>query len=195
MKKIMSKILFSMVFTISILTIIYGGTTSRAYAATRNASTYAELTSAITSSSDGDTINITKDIINTGEMTISKALTIEGNGHTISVPIPGLDESGIYSVNPSTWRVFNISASGKTVTIQNMTIKGGSTSSSGAGIWNNSGTTLKLTGVTIANCLGNNIRGGGLVNEASIVYMKDCNVSRNAAKNGGGFLNLIGSMQ
>lgn len=190
LKKLLKRAL-PIFLVLGFLTLVYAESPKAAYAATtRNASTYTELTAAITASVDGDTINITRDIINTAEIPIAKALTIEGNGYTISVPVPGLDESGIYSVNPSTWRVFNISATGKTVTIQNMTIKGGSVSSQGAGIANTSGTTLKLTGVTISNSRGNGVGGGGLLNYGGNVYMKDCNVSRNAANYGGGFLNI-----
>jgi hypothetical protein len=165
-----------------------------AQAATVNVASYTELTNAIAAAADGDTVNITQDIIVTNQVTINKALTIEGNGFTVSVPVPGLDESGIFNSSPSSWRVFSVSAFGKTVTLNHMIVKGGRVTVPGAGIVNNSGTILRMTGVTISNCLCT-VGGGGLSNSGGTVYLKDCNVSRNAADHGGGFLNMNNGAQ
>jgi hypothetical protein len=152
---------------------------------------YSDFTTALSSAADGDTINLTKDITISAALTISKALIINGNGFTVSVPVPGLDSSGVYNSSPSNFRVFNTSASGKTIAINSMTIKGGRVDASGAGILNYSGTTLKLTGVSVSNSRGSDsYGGGGLVNPSGgIAYLTNCNISRNAARYGGGFLN------
>ena len=158
-------------------------------ATTYNVSSYADLTAAITAASDGDTISITNNITVSAEIAINnKSLSIEGNGFTVSVPIPGLDSSGIYNASPSTWRVFNFNATGKTIELNDMTVKGGSVATNGAGI-SNTDTTLRMTNVSISNSLGDNAAGGGIYNYGGTVYMKNCNISRNAATYGGGFLN------
>lgn len=109
-------------------------------AATVNVGDYSTLTNAITSAADGNTIILTNNITVSAEVAISgKGLTIVGNNYSISVPVPGLDASGITNASPSAFRVFNISASGKTNTLQNMTVKGGAPGSAGGGIWNNGG--------------------------------------------------------
>jgi hypothetical protein len=92
---------------------------------TRTAGTYAALTSAITASSDGDIINITNDIVISAEIASNKTLTFNGNGFTVTVPVTGLDESGKFNSSPSNFRVFTLSESGKTTTVNNMKISGG----------------------------------------------------------------------
>lgn len=54
---------------------------------TRTAGTYTALTSAISASADGDIISITKNIVVTAAVAISKSITINGNGYTISVVV------------------------------------------------------------------------------------------------------------
>jgi uncharacterized repeat protein (TIGR02543 family) len=158
--------------------------------ATATAGDYATLTNAIAQAADGDTLLLTNNITVSAEVLVSsKGLTIEGNNHSISVPVPGLDASGITNAGPSAFRVFNISAIGKTNTLQNMTVIGGSPSTSGAGILNNFGT-LVLQSVTVAQSGGSSCAGGGVVNNSGTLYLRDCNISRNAALYGGGFLNI-----
>ena len=160
--------------------------------ATVNAGDYATLVSAISSCVDGDVISITSNITVDAAVVInSKGLTIHGNSHSISVPVSGLDASGVLNASASAFGVFTISASGKTNTLQNMTVVGGNAYSSGSGICNNGGT-LVLQSVTITQSGGGNAGGGGLYNNGTIL-MQDCNVSRNAADHGGGFFNQ-GSM-
>jgi hypothetical protein len=127
---------------------------------------YATLTNAIANGADGDTIALTNNITVSAEVAISaKGLTIEGNNYSVAVPVPGLNDSGVTNASPSTFRVFNINASGKTNTLQNMTVKGGSPSSNGGGILNSSGT-LVLQGVTVAQSGGSSCSGGGLENNS-----------------------------
>lgn len=164
-------------------------------AATTNVGDYSALTNSIANGVDGDTIVLTNNITVSAEVVISaQGLTIEGNNYSISVPVPGLSDLGITNANPSAFRVFNISASGKTNTLQNLVIKGGATSSGGAGILNGNVSTLVLQRVTITQSSGGSSwAGGGLYNNNSAaVFMSDCNISRNAARYGGGFLNGAG---
>ena len=160
-----------------------------AAAAGASVGSFAALTNAIASCGNGDTISITNNIVVSAEIAISaKGLTIEGNNYSISVPVPGLDASGVLNASPSAFRVFNISVSGKTNTLQNMTVVGGAPASTGAGILNTSGT-LVLQSVTVAQSGGSSYGGGGVVNSSGTIFMRDCNISRNAAHHGGGFLN------
>ncbi|MFT3750601.1 MAG: InlB B-repeat-containing protein [Agriterribacter sp.] len=153
---------------------------------TRNVSTNAELTAAITASADGDIIKFINNIVITTEIASSKTLTFNGNGYTITVPVPGLDEAGKFNTSPSTFRVFNLSGSGKTTTINKLTISGGNNSGSGGAIAVASGHTLKINTSTISNSRA--ASGGGIQN-AGNVYMTGCEVMRNAANYGGGFYN------
>ena len=106
-----------------------------AAATTRNATTYTELTTALAGSTSGDTINITADIVVTSSVTVSASVTLIGNGHTVTVPTPGMTEAGLFAGSPSSFRVFSI-GSGVTVAIKDMTIKGGN--AQGAALYNGS---------------------------------------------------------
>lgn len=157
---------------------------------TRTAGTYTDLTNAITASADNDIIKITNNIVVTAEVAISKTLTINGYGYTITVPVTGLDESGKFNSSPSAFRVFNLSGA-KTTTINNLNISGGHLSSgSGAAIAVGSGHTLHINYATISNSRA--ASGGGIHNNGGTIYMQGCNVIRNAAEYGGGFFNSSG---
>ena len=167
----------------------------------RTVSTFTELTTAITASASGDTINFNSNILATAQISIAKSINIDGNGYSISVPTPGLSDAGTYNTSPSTFRVFDISGSGNTVNISNCTIKGGKVTASyddGGGAIRNESSILKLDNVTISNSQAGNSTsydtgcGGGICNIGGTVFFKDCNVSRNAAAYGGGFLNTNG---
>ena len=150
---------------------------------------FTALTNAISTGATGDTILLTNNITLSAELSVSaKGLTFEGNRYSISVPTPGLNESGVVNASPSVMRVFNINAIGKTNTIRNLLVKGGSPGASGGGILNTNGT-LVLEGVTVTQSGGSSAGGGGLVNSSGMLFMRDCNISRNGAKHGGGFLN------
>lgn len=160
---------------------------------TRTAGTYLELTTAITASADNDIIKFTNNIVVTAEIASAKTLTFNGNGYTITVPRPGLDESGKFNSSPSLFRVFNFSAA-KTTTINNLQISGGfSQTSAGGAIVVGSGHTLKINNSIVSNSRAgddaNAYGGGGIYNNGGTVYMKGCKVIRNAATYGGGFLN------
>ncbi|HRP31775.1 MAG TPA: InlB B-repeat-containing protein, partial [Agriterribacter sp.] len=157
---------------------------------TRTAGTYAELTNAITLSADNDIIKITNNIVVSNAVSNSKTITINGNGYSITVPVTGLDASGKFNATPSGFRVFTLTGTGKTTTINNLTISGGySTTLTGAAISVGSGHTLKINHSTISNSRGGTNGGGGLENNGGTVYMYNCEIMRNAAEYGGGFLN------
>ncbi|MGV3767306.1 MAG: hypothetical protein ACO1NW_14325 [Chitinophagaceae bacterium] len=65
-------------------------------AVTRNVNSYASLTAAITAASDGDIIYFTDNIVVTATIDVTKALTFQGNSFTISVPVPGLNDAGVF---------------------------------------------------------------------------------------------------
>ena len=164
-----------------------------ASATTRDAGTYAQLTTAINSSANsGDIINITANIVVTAEIGISKSLTFNGNGYTITVTNPGLDEMGRFNSSASTWRVFYFS--GGTSTINNLTIKGGNVSSAGGAIYISASAILTLNNCTVSNSRTSGfVGGGGIYNLSGVLYMNGCYIRRNSAEYGGGMLNEGGT--
>jgi uncharacterized repeat protein (TIGR02543 family) len=177
------------VATLGLIGLALGMLSTPALAATTNVGDYTSLTNALAKAADGDLIVLTNNITVNGEVAISaKGLTLEGNNYSISVPVPGLNDSGVLNSTPSPFRVFNISAAGKTNTLQDLTIKGGAPASAGGGIWVQAGTVV-LQNLTLSQSGGASYGGGGLDNSGGSVFMRDCNISRNAARYGGGFLN------
>lgn len=162
------------------------GFVSSSDAATFNVSTEAELTTAITNSVDGDNIDFFENITITSTVTITKTLTFNGNGYTITVPVTGIDDAGVFNTSPSNFRVFDFSTSGKTIIINNLTIKGGFFSSSGGAINIASGVTAHLNNSTVSNSRASS--GGGIVNRGTL-YLNSSKINRCGANYGGGFLN------
>lgn len=160
-----------------------------------NATTYdvnnlSELNTGLSSSSDGDTLAFYANIVVTSSITISKALVLNGNGYTITVPINGINDNGLFNSSPSSFRVFEISASGKTITINSLNIKGGSTSTSGGAVNISSGTTTHFNHCTISNSKGpSSGGGGGGINNAGTCYLTNSKITRNGGGYGGGFIN------
>lgn len=158
--------------------------TSATAATTRIASTEAELRGAITASAAGDSINIIENITVTSEVVVNKSITINGNGLTVTVPIPGVTDAGANETAPSTFRVFRVSAG--SVTFTNMTVKGGNIQ--GAGFQVANAAAANLSGVVVSNGRNSGGGGGGIHNLGS-TYLDRSSVSRNSARYGGGFLN------
>ena len=153
---------------------------------TYNVGDNAQLTTALSTAINGDVINITHDIVINSELTISgKTLTINGNNYELSVPIPGLDNMGRFNASPSSFRVLGLS-SGANVTINDLTIKGGSASSNGGAIYVANGTILRLNNSIVTNSRSNG--GGGGISVDGILYMNNSFIRRNAALYGGGIL-------
>jgi len=148
---------------------------------------------------------------------ITDGVTIDGNDDgthvTVQVAIPGT----------STFRVFNINASGKTVNLSNMIIKGGHTASDGACVYINDGAvnledaTITLgkgedgsgiligvdsDGVNLTNCTISNNEGvdsdsdgGGIciLGGAGTTTLTNCTVSNNISLSDGGGISVEGS--
>lgn len=150
---------------------------------TRFASNYTELVNAVSASVDNDAIDITNNIVVTAEVALNKTITINGNGYYITVPVNGISDAGIQNTLPSAFRVFNHNAAGKTITINNLTIKGGNIVGSCLQITNG---VARLNNVTISNGRGGSA--GGISN-AGTLYLTNCLVSRNSAGFAGGILN------
>ena len=143
------------------------------HAATLPVSNETELNAALASAAEsGDTISVLADIVVTGTKTLSKNLTIEGNGYAISVPQPGLDAAGISNPSASPFGVFRtISGTPVSVTIRNLSITGGN--ATGAGIDNAVGSTLTLIGVALTNNR-NAASGGGGIRNGGTMYLNRC---------------------
>ena len=144
---------------------------------------------ALNSSVAGDIISLTNNIVVTSEKIISKSITINGNGYTMSVPNPGLDDMGRFNNSASTFRVFTVST-GYNVTMNNLTIKGGNIPSgrSGGAIYVLNTATLHINSCIITNSRSVTSGGGGISNYG-VVYLSNSLIHRNAGGYGGGFLN------
>lgn len=154
-----------------------------------NVSTFEELQTAILSGSES-IINITADITNASQLTISRDVTIDGKGHTLSVPTPYLNEDGTEADNPSSNGVFTIN-SGHTVNLKNMTVMGGKFADENttyAAIYNEG--TLTLDHVTMTR----SHRGLSNSGSGAVAVLTNCVLFRNAAKYGGGLLNEYGHL-
>ena len=173
-----------------------------------------KLKDAVAAADDGDVIKIigeikaTNDTDNSGELEISKNLTIKGEGTAAALDA---NKDGVN--HPSTThRIFKV-ASGKTLTLQDLTLKGGEAgtddssdplASSGGAIRLNGGSALLLN-VTISGCKaittgGCTGQGGGIYAEdggtltLNISTIKDCEAtdSGGAIYATGGTINLTG---
>ena len=148
-----------------------------------NVSTFVELQTAL--SGNEAIINITADITNASQLAINRNVTINGNGHTVSVATPYLNEDGTVNLGASTDGVFTIN-SGSIVSLNNMTVMGGKFSDDNtisAAIFNQG--TLTLDHVTMTRCH----RGLSNSGSSAVAVLTNCVLIRNAAKYGGGLLN------
>lgn len=165
---------------------------------TRYVSTQTELTNAITSSASGDIISFTNNIVVTGQISLTKNLIIQGNNYNISVTVTGLNDQGQFNSSASNFRVFLCNTASTTITINNLTIKGGRLTTSGehGGAIDVAQATASLT---LNNCIisngvanGSNVgvtNGGGGIRNAGKLFMNNCYLRRNAAHFGGALLN------
>ena len=175
LKKTIAAALFSLLFLSS-----YAQTT-------RTAATYAELTAAVTASVDNDIISITNNIVVSAQITLNKTLVINGNGYYISVPNNGITNAGIINTGASAFRVFQKTDAAKTVTFNNITLKGGN--AQGGCILVSAGI-VSLNSSIISNGRNNTGGGGGIYNTSgATVYLTNCRLIRNSANFGGGLEN------
>ncbi len=175
-----------------LLCFAFSGLTQTTY----NAGNETQLNTAISSAVSGDIINLTTDIVITGEKLISgKSITINGNGYTISVPVTGLDDQGKVNTSASNFRVFNLAGSGSSYTINDLTIKGGSITTpgpspylaAGGAVLVQIGVTLRMNRSVISNSrcyTGSNgdFPAGGAIAIWGTVFMEDCFIVKNSAR-------------
>ncbi len=125
--------------------------------------------------------------LTTGELVVDKNLTINNNSGE-SITVSGNNAS----------RVFNIN-SGKTVSINALTITGGSVPADGGGGIKNSGGTLTLTS---CNVYGNTAGVGGGISTQGSLTINNCNIGGTLAgqpntatvNSGGGIQNVQGTL-
>ena len=160
-----------------------GNLCASAITVTSNANSGAgSLRQAIAEVCTGGTITFADDYTITlaSELSITKSLTIDGAGH--SVTVSGED----------TVRVFSVS--GTTVNLNNLTVtKGKATSGNGGGIANESGTLNVTNSTFVGNSTTHN--GGAIVNATGTLTVTNSTlVGNSASSNGGGIYNLGGTV-
>ena len=155
-----------------------------------------QLKNAVSAAADGDVIIIdgeikaTTDTNNSGEIEITKKLTIQGKARALS------DSLDANSKN----RIFKVTGAGE-LTLQNLTLKGGNSGTDNGGIiYVDSGTKVTLSGCSIKSGSANQ---GGAFYVKGTLDIKDSSTinSCEATSNGGGIYiegasakcNLIGS--
>ena len=147
----------------------------------------APLREAIASGDSGDSINIpigTYTLIRGTELLINMSLTINGTGSGDTII------QAAASSADATSRVFNITASGGTVAISDVTIRNGNFSGIGGGIFNSG--TLALTNSTVSGNAGSD--GGGIYNIGTLTLTNSpvSGDSLPSAPSGGGIWNCNG---
>ena len=164
-------------------------------AATSEVSTFAQLKAAVvTNAVDGDLIKLTSDIIATERLTISKAITIDGQGFSLSVTTPGVSESGLNESAPTAHGLFTVTSSNM-VEIKNLSMMGGNTTNGAIGV--SAGAKLKLNTVKLERSRSST-SGGGAVYNSGTLTIENSYLRRNSARYGGGVYNtgtliMIGS--
>lgn len=154
----------------------------------RSVATEAQLRAAIQASAPGDRVNLTSDIVVGAEVVLNAPLTIRGNGHRLTVPVPAFDDSGLRNPEASPHRVFRIMGQGD-VHLDRLEIRGGDIQGDeegggGGAIAVNRGT-LRLSHSTISHSRSE-IYGGGLSSFLGEVYLSDSRILRNSSGAGSG---------
>lgn len=151
-----------------------------------------EAIAAANGNGQADQINVpagTYTLTTSVQLTVSSDMTISGAGESTTIIEAHVNP------NTATWRVFNVTSNGTDVTFEDMTIRHGSTSSNGGGVYIELGIgssgTATFTKVTITdNRTIGNIDGGGLYinDDITTVTLTECTISNNTTgDNGGGF--------
>jgi uncharacterized repeat protein (TIGR02543 family) len=185
-RKVFAAFLTSVALTLASLTPIGAGQAARAATIT-GITSKAALVSAISSAVAGDTLVLGSDIIvDTSAISINKAITIDGNGYTATVPNVGVLDDGTNSSSASTWGVFAFTTGSTNAVITNMSIKGGNSTTGAISV--GAGLTVTVQNCTVSNSRNSSGGGGGIKNSGTL-YLRDSNVVRNSARYGGGFQN------
>ena len=143
---------------------------------------------------DGE-IKATTDSGNSGEITIGRNLTIQGK---TGATTDKLDANGDVLGHSNSHRIFKVTG-GKTLTLKNLTLKGGRAeksdsssplNASGGGILLESGT-VSLSHVTVSECkamttAGNKGQGGGIYVKSGMLTLGNSTLSANEASKSGG---------
>ncbi len=134
-----------------------------------------------------DTYNLSN-----GGLSISSNISIEGDGHTLTIIDADPDGTG---PGIATDRVFNISVSGISVGIGDVTIRNGDNVVNGGGIYNNASTVV-VKNSKIANNITDGVIssfGGGIYNDSGTLSIINSTISGNASLSasgeGGGIYN------
>ena len=126
-------------------------------------------------------------------ITLTDGTDLDGNGKTVQVAVPYLEESGVTSDSPSNYNVFTVD-SGSTVTIKNMQIFGGKKQYNDGSNYSFVGGiiidgTLTLENITIARSCR-----GLCVSSSGKAVLKNTNIVRNQCTFGGGILCAGGTL-
>ena len=140
-------------------------------------------------------IKATTDSGNSGEITLGRNLTIQGK---TGATTDKLDANGNVLGHSNSHRIFKVTG-GKTLTLKNLTLKGGRAeksdsssplNASGGGILLESGT-VSLSHVTVSDCkaittAGNSGQGGGIYVKSGTLTINNSMLSANEASKSGG---------
>lgn len=147
-------------------------------------STFSQLQSALADSSVSRIIFL-NDITATAKLSITRDVTIDGNGFTIKAQVTGTDERGVVNSNPSEYNIFEVRSTASPATIENLTVKGGGESA----IYNKTGSFLILRNVIItqsgsASSFGSaSSSGGGINSYNAYTYLINSTVTGNVTDN------------
>jgi len=167
----------TILFAVLLLLLYPGGA---AQAADFTASTFAELSSAITTANgngQADTITLTANITLSAALPqVASQITIEGAGYTLD--------------GASTYRVLDVDSGGD-LTVNNLTIQNGlSTNNGGAGIYNIGTLTVNYSTFTSNSATTTNPFGGAIYNNSGgTVTINNSTFSNNSALSGGAMRN------
>ncbi|NEO87068.1 MAG: CHAT domain-containing protein [Spirulina sp. SIO3F2] len=129
---------------------------------------------------DGDDINFAPGL--TGQIDIGAAIAWTTDNLTLAGP----GQNSLILDGGGSGRIFNISANN--ATIQNLTIRNGSSGSTGGGIFHSGSGTLTLENTTVSDNSANNA-GGGIRNDGDII-LSNSTISDNFARGDGGGIRL-----
>ncbi len=157
---------------------------------------YSSIADAVRAANAEDTVEIVADVTALEEtVVVYKNLTIKGNGHTVKVRTPYVEESGYVAQNytKETRYVFVVNQD-VTASISDVSVMGGG-GYAGEGILNNG--ILTLDNVTITRSCGGFYNAGDVTTTpwiSSRAYLYNCRIVRNCRYCGGGILNDWGCL-
>ena len=174
----MKKRMLALALALCLLLAVLPVTAGAADEGSTNVGTFDELTEAINAGKKQ--ITLKADITATAAVALPDDVTIDGDGYTLQARTTGVTEQGVVQTG-SAYSVFTI-ASGKSVHVKNLTIKGGSsTAVVNAG-------SLVMENVTVTQSGSSTTEGGGIKNTGKML-LKNCSIIRNVARFGAGILN------